>query len=695
MASTTEPPDLALLTRNLVGGLHDASRKSLVARRGEGPVNIVWRAPTNSLSAAGRPDLSLFIPLQKVADFLRAGCQVAILAFDDTETAATAAPAGIMDEAAREGQNDGGVPPSALVDLRRRYFKECVLTVLSVLMGSDAPPFDDDEDDIDRETSGELSFFFARPGGFPVPAPFEEQGCGGGVTAILQEEDSGNDDAGHDDAGHGGSSDAFFCAAGDASSSLAASPATGTSDLSSLPASDNGGTPCIRLFYPALPKLIDSIATLDMAGSSAGADAAHAVIKVDLLEPLKLLRKKLNAAHCPEGGAEGEAREGTERGAEEDGGEHKVDGGGGGGGGETDTYTGNYPRDPRDRRENAFLALIRHLIFPIHGTFRVPRDALFGGDTVYDTFDRLASDYSICSICPADLKVGLIVAVQKLVEPIQRRFRRKDLLQLTKEAYPLTCPPPERPANKGHTTLPAPSRVDIRVGQIQRAWRDEMYRQWLCAEVDVGGGRVMTVASDRYPLDFTPDDLALPGRVVVVCNLKSRQIIALPFEATAEILIARGARPCGEGKDECAGGAAVGGLGAVSSSDEDLFGGDDDDDAGDGGGGKGGGGGGGSGGGGRISGAAAERGGSLVELVTPPHGVPVGGILCIEGLPPPIPDFMLNRSKKKGPWCKTLLRLRVGDCGVVEFDGRSLQSASTGEHCSVESLTDTPCIASG
>ena len=204
----------------------------------------------------------------------------------------------------------------------------------------------------------------------------------------------------------------------------------------------------------------------------------------------------------------------------------------------------------------------------------------------------------------------------------------------------------------------------------------------------------MTVASDRYPLDFTPDDLALPGRVVVVCNLKSRQIIALPFEATAEILVARGARPCGEEKDECAGGAAVGGLGSVSSSDEALFGGDDDDDTGDIGAGKGDGGGGGGGGGG-ISGAAAERGGSLVELVTPPHGVPVGGILCIEGLPPPIPDFMLNRSKKKGPWCKTLLRLRVGDCGVVEFDGRSLQSASTGEHCSVESLTDTPCVGSG
>ena len=57
-----------LITRNLQETLGDDNLKSILKDR---PLKVYWGTATT-----GRPHLAYFVPMSKIADFLRAGCEV-------------------------------------------------------------------------------------------------------------------------------------------------------------------------------------------------------------------------------------------------------------------------------------------------------------------------------------------------------------------------------------------------------------------------------------------------------------------------------------------------------------------------------------------------------------------------------------------------------------------------------------------
>lgn len=49
---------------------------------------------------------------------------------------------------------------------------------------------------------------------------------------------------------------------------------------------------------------------------------------------------------------------------------------------------------PGDIEQNGVLAFVRHVIFPLFGSFEIKRKPQFGGDATYDNYEKLEEDFS-------------------------------------------------------------------------------------------------------------------------------------------------------------------------------------------------------------------------------------------------------------------------------------------------------------
>lgn len=95
--------------------------------------------------------------------------------------------------------------------------------------------------------------------------------------------------------------------------------------------------------------------------------------------------------------------------------------------------------EPGNVENNGVLSFVKHVLFPLFAAeekFVVPRDAANGGDIIYSNFEQLETAFSKQEVHPADLKAGVEVYINRLLEPIRKKFSEPALKELASKAYP-------------------------------------------------------------------------------------------------------------------------------------------------------------------------------------------------------------------------------------------------------------------
>jgi len=77
---------------------------------------------------------------------------------------------------------------------------------------------------------------------------------------------------------------------------------------------------------------------------------------------------------------------------------------------------------PKETKGNPVLEMARLIVFPRRARLMIPRDAKFGGDVVYDSFDVLAKAYASAELHPKDLKAGVIAGLNQELGPVRKYF---------------------------------------------------------------------------------------------------------------------------------------------------------------------------------------------------------------------------------------------------------------------------------
>ncbi|KAI7886436.1 tyrosyl-tRNA synthetase [Lichtheimia hyalospora FSU 10163] len=101
--------------------------------------------------------------------------------------------------------------------------------------------------------------------------------------------------------------------------------------------------------------------------------------------------------------------------------------------------------------ENGLLSFIKAVYFPLkslnNGTpkFVCPRPEKWGGDIIYDNYEKLEEDFANKQLHPGDLKAGVIAAINELLEPIRKEFEDPELQKIAALAYP---PPEAKPVKE-------------------------------------------------------------------------------------------------------------------------------------------------------------------------------------------------------------------------------------------------------
>lgn len=83
---------------------------------------------------------------------------------------------------------------------------------------------------------------------------------------------------------------------------------------------------------------------------------------------------------------------------------------------------------------NGMLGFIKQVIFPFKKEFLIERPEKYGGNLKYEIYENLLNDFKDKKIHPLDFKKAFAKEINKLLDPIRERFKKKS--QLVKNAYP-------------------------------------------------------------------------------------------------------------------------------------------------------------------------------------------------------------------------------------------------------------------
>ena len=83
--------------------------------------------------------------------------------------------------------------------------------------------------------------------------------------------------------------------------------------------------------------------------------------------------------------------------------------------------------------DNGIMALLQYLIFGVKNNFIVERDEKYGGNLVYESYEKVETDFKSKKLHPLDLKVAVANEINILLEPMRKN--RKLLEKLSKEGY--------------------------------------------------------------------------------------------------------------------------------------------------------------------------------------------------------------------------------------------------------------------
>jgi len=181
--------------------------------------------------------------------------------------------------------------------------------------------------------------------------------------------------------------------------------------------------------------------------------------------------------------------------------------------------------EPGNIKDNGVLSFCKYVIFPVAlkgENFLIERKEENGGNSSYDNFEALESDFAAEKVHPGDLKVSVEKYLNRLLEPVRQYFETPELKKLTAKAYP----PPEKVApsggkkggNQPATEEIIPSRLNMKVGKIVEVSKHPDSDKLYVEKIDLGEPAPRTIVSGL--VDFVPLESMQDRLVVVLCNLK-------------------------------------------------------------------------------------------------------------------------------------------------------------------------------
>ncbi|XP_062342441.1 tyrosine--tRNA ligase, cytoplasmic [Osmerus eperlanus] len=439
MGDQLSPDDkFHLITRNLQEVLGEDKLKQVLQER---ELKVYWGTATT-----GKPHVAYFVPMSKIADFLKAGCEVTILFAD------------------LHAYLDNMKAPWELLELRVRYYEQVIKAMLeSIGVPLDKLKFVKGTDfQLSREytldvyrLSSMVTEHDAKKAGAEVVKQVEHPLLSGLLYPGLQALD---EEYLKVDAQFGGVDQRKIFTLAE-------------KYLPSL-----GFAKRAHLMNPMVPGL---------TGSKMSSSEEES--KIDLLDRKEDVKKKLKKAFC----------------------------------------------EPGNIQNNGVLSFVKHVLFPLHGEFTIKRDPKFGGDQVFTVFEEVEKDFAAELIHPGDLKASVEVALNKLLDPIRKKFESPELRKLTNTAYP--DPSKTKAAGKGNPKAGGedddlvPSRLDIRVGKIISVEKHPDADSLYLEKIDVGEAEPRTVVSGLVA--YVSQEALQDRLVLLLCNLKPQKMRGVESQA--------------------------------------------------------------------------------------------------------------------------------------------------------------------
>ncbi|XP_042700665.2 tyrosine--tRNA ligase, cytoplasmic isoform X2 [Chrysemys picta bellii] len=392
-----------LITRNLQEVLGEDKLMPILKER---DLKVYWGTATT-----GKPHVAYFVPMSKIADFLKAGCEVTILFAD------------------LHAYLDNMKAPWELLELRTQYYE----TVIKAMLESIGVPLDKLK--FIRGTDYQLSKEYTLDVYRLSSLVTQHDAKKAGAEVVKQVE-------------HPLLSGLLY---------------PGLQYLPSL-----GYTKRLHLMNPMVPGL---------TGTKMSSSEEES--KIDLLDRKEDVKKKLKKAFCEPGNVE----------------------------------------------NNGILSFIKHVLFPLKSEFVILRDAKWGGNKTYTTYEELEKDFATEVVHPGDLKSSVEVALNKLLDPIREKFNTPELKKLTSAAYPDLSKAKASVKNSTKNSNPevvVPSQLDIRVGKVISVEKHPDADSLYLEKIDVGEPEPRTVISGL--VQFVPKEQLQDRMVVLLCNLKPQKM---------------------------------------------------------------------------------------------------------------------------------------------------------------------------
>jgi len=95
--------------------------------------------------------------------------------------------------------------------------------------------------------------------------------------------------------------------------------------------------------------------------------------------------------------------------------------------------------EPGNIENNGILSFTKHVLFPLskEGKIVIERPEKWGGNMVFDSYEKLEEAFKKEEIHPGDLKGGVEALLNALLEPIRKEFELPDNVKLVQDAYPV------------------------------------------------------------------------------------------------------------------------------------------------------------------------------------------------------------------------------------------------------------------
>ena len=99
--------------------------------------------------------------------------------------------------------------------------------------------------------------------------------------------------------------------------------------------------------------------------------------------------------------------------------------------------------EPGNIQDNGILSFCKYVIFPVvlkNEKFLIERKPDNGGNVEYEKFEDLEAAFAKELVHPGDLKASVEVYLNRLLDPVRKKFESPELKALTNKAYPVDQP---------------------------------------------------------------------------------------------------------------------------------------------------------------------------------------------------------------------------------------------------------------